>query len=104
MIEVSVVCIGGGDKTVAALLALINNGKTVVIFLVDEGEELVFQKLHLQDGFLDSHGLERKALGANNAEIIVVGIVLFGNKLGLDVALKGSLAELFLKTGLVFAN
>ena len=102
-IEVSVVDIGGGDEAVAALLTLVNNGEAVLVLLVEEGEELMLQKVHLQDGLLGSHGLEGEALGANNAEIVALVILLFGNVFGLDVPLKGALAELLFKTGLVLA-
>src|SRR5690606_14283772 len=38
----------------------------VVGFRVGEHEEVVAEKLHLQDGLLDAHGLEGKPLGAHH--------------------------------------
>ena len=57
------------DQAVAAVVALIDHGEAAIGLFIAEGEEIMLQQVHLQDGLLAGHGLDVKALGADDLEL-----------------------------------
>ena len=60
------------DQAVAAVLALVNDGDRILCVHVAEDEELMPQQIHLQDGLLHAHGLDRETLAAHDLEFLRV--------------------------------
>ena len=64
----------------------------------------MLEQVHLQDRFLDAHGLDGEALAAHDLERTGLDRVVRGDVLRLHLALKRALAQLFGQAGLVLAD
>lgn len=93
-----------GDEAVAAVFAPVNDRHGAVGRNIAKDEERVLEQVHLQDRFLDAHGLDGEALAAHDLERAGLDRVVRGNVLRLHLALEGAIAQLFGQAGLVLAD
>ena len=68
--------------------------------VIDKDEELMPQKIHLQNCLVGRHGLGREGFGANDFLVVGRGIIKAFVRVGIKAACAQALGEL----GLVFAD
>ena len=95
-------CVAALYETVAAALSAVDNGERVVVVLILEDEERVFEQVHLQDRLFSRHGLDRELLGADDGEVRILLFILSGESRRF---VDGRVDTQFLfKTGLVLSD
>ena len=91
------------NKAVTAVISLIYHSEAAAVILIPEGEEIMVQQIHLQDGLFSGHGLEVELLYLCDAQVLFHrirsegGFFLYG-------AGEGILLQAPCQAGLVLAD